>query len=234
MSSMAIVDLGGDPESKHDKLIAQHLPLAKALARRYARREEPLEDLVQVAALGLVAAARRFDPSRGVPFGAFATPTIEGELRRHLRDRAATIRIPRRQQATASLLWRASRAVSERLGRQASVAEAAEAAGVGLDDALHALAAVAAVAPLTQAELRPSADAEDAIEACEDRALLRRVLVSLDAREREVVCLRFVGDLSQTEIARRLHISQSQASRLLAGALEKLRSELAPEVDRAA
>src|SRR5262245_62670679 len=133
MGSMALVDLGGDPDSKHDKLIAQHLPLAKALARRHARREEPLEDLVQVAAVGLVAAARRFDPSRGVPFGAFATPTIEGELRRHLRDRAATIRIPRRQQATASLLWRASRAVSERLGRQASVAEAAEAAGVRLD-----------------------------------------------------------------------------------------------------
>ena len=90
------------------------------------------------------------------------------------------------------------------------------------------------MAPLAQAELRPSADAEDAIEACEDRALLRRSLGSLDVREREVVCLRFVGDLSQIEIARRLHISQSQASRLLAGALEKLRSELAPGVDCAA
>src|SRR5262249_17271446 len=88
MGSMPLVELGGDPDSKHDKLIAQPLPLAKALARRHARREEPLEDLVQVAAVGLVAAARRFDPSRGVPFGAFATPTIEGELRRHLRDRA--------------------------------------------------------------------------------------------------------------------------------------------------
>ena len=231
---MAVVDLHGDSAAGHDKLIAQHLPLAKALAHRYARREEPLEDLVQVAALGLVAAARRFDPSRGVPFGAFAAPTIEGELRRYLRDRAATIRIPRRQQATASLLWRASRVASERLGRQASVAEAAEAAGVALDDALRALTAVAALAPLAQAERRPSEAAENAIEACEDRALLRRVLGSLDARQREVVCLRFVADLSQTEIARRLHISQSQASRLLAGALEKLRSELEPEFDRAA
>jgi RNA polymerase sigma-B factor len=234
MSLMVLVDRRRDSGSRHEKLIAQHLPLANAIARRYARREEPLEDLVQVAALGLVAAARRFDPARGVPFGAFAAPTIEGELRRHLRDRAATIRIPRRQQATASLLWRASRIASERLGRQASVAEAAEAAGVGLDDALRALAAVAAVAPLAQAERRPSADAEDAIEACEQRALLSRVLASLDTREREVVCLRFVADLSQSEIARRLRISQSQASRLLAGALEKLRGELAPEFGRAA
>ena len=216
MHSMVNVDRLPDPDAKRERLIAQHLPLAKALARRYARHEEPLEDLVQVAALGLVAAARRFDPARGVPFGAFAAPTIEGELRRHLRDRSATIRIPRRQQATASLRWRASRVASERLGRQASVAEAAEAAGVG------------------QADRRPSADAEDAIEACEQRALLRRVLGSLDRREREVVCLRFVADLSQTEIAGRLHISQSQASRLLTGALEKLRGELAPGLDNAA
>jgi RNA polymerase sigma-B factor len=234
MHSMVSVDRLPDPDAKRERLIAQHLPLAKALARRYARHEEPLEDLVQVAALGLVAAARRFDPARGVPFGAFAAPTIEGELRRHLRDRSATIRIPRRQQATASLLWRTSRIASERLGRQASVAEAAEAAGVGLDEALRALAAVAALAPLAQAERRPSADAEDAIEACEQRALLRRVLGSLDAREREVVVLRFVADLSQTEIAGRLHISQSQASRLLAGALEKLRVELTPESNNAA
>ena len=234
MELMVIVDRRRDLAPKHERLIAQHLPLARTLARRYARRDESLEDLVQVAAVGLVAAARRFDSARGVPFGAFAAPTIEGELRRHLRDRTATIRIPRRQQATASLLWRASRVVSERLGRQASVAEAAEAAGVRLDDAMHALAAVAGVAPLADAERRPSEDAEDAIAACEDRALLHRVLCSLDAREREVVCLRFVADLSQTEIARRLDMSQSQASRLLAGALEKLRGELAPEYNRAA
>jgi len=208
--------------------------LARALARRHARGDEPLEDLVQVAALGLVAAARRFDPSRGVPFGAYAAPTIEGELRRYLRDRAATIRIPRRLQATASLVWEASRTASEGLGRQASVAEAAEVAGVALDDALRALVAVARLAPLALAERKPSTDAEDAIEACERRALLRRVLGALDAREREVVCLRFVADLSQTEIASRLHMSQSQASRLLAAALGKLRSELAPEFDRAA
>jgi len=231
---MVVVDRHPNRVSNREKLIGEHLPLAKSLARRYARRDEPLEDLVQVAALGLVAAARRFDPTRGVPFGAYAAPTIEGELRRYLRDRTATIRIPRRQQATASLVSQASRAASERLGRQASVAEAAEVAGVAIADALQAVAAVAAMASLDLAERRPSIDAEDAIEACERRALLRRGLVSLETREREVVLLRFVADLSQTEIASTLHMSQSQASRLLATALEKLQGELAPEFDRAA
>jgi len=231
---MVIVDRRLNRVSNREKLIADHLPLARAIARRYARSAEPLEDLAQVAAVGLVAAASRFDPARGVPFGAYAAPTIEGELQRHLRDRAAIIRIPRRQQATASLVWQASRAASERMGRQASVAEAAEVAGLAIDEAMRALEAVAALAPLASAERRPSADAEDAIEACEQRALLRHVLEALDPRERQVVCLRFVADFSQAEIASRLHMSQSQASRLLAAALEKLRSELVPELNRAA
>jgi len=204
-------------------LIRRHLPLVRAIARRYVGSGEPLDDLVQVGSVGLVKAARRFDGSRGVPFSAYAAPTIDGELRRHLRDRASTVRVPRRQQELAALLRRAAQIVAQRVGREPSVEEAAAAAGVSADEARAALRATVAPVPLTALELRPSRAAQDDIEACERRALVRSLLAELTPRERELVRLRFDEDLSQMEIARRVHISQSQASRLLAGALEKLR-----------
>ena len=215
-------------------LVDRHLPLVRALARRYAACGEPLDDLVQVGSVGLVAAARRFDASRGIPFAAYAAPTIEGELRRYLRDRSSTIRVPRREQALAAALRREAHVTAQRLGHEASLAETAAAAGVSPQEARIALGAVAQPESLATLELRASPEAQDEIEACERRALVSELLALLPRRERELVLLRFGGDLSQSEIAQRLEISQSQASRLLAAALEKLRRRLEADVDRAA
>src|SRR5437762_7679918 len=101
-------------------LVERPLPLVRSLARRYAGAGEPFDELVQVGSVGLVAAARRFDPARGVPFAAYAAPTVEGELRRHLRDRVSTIRVPRREQERAAKLRRTAQAVSQKLGHEAS------------------------------------------------------------------------------------------------------------------
>lgn len=221
-----------NPES--EQLVRRHLPLVRSLARRHAGRGESLDDLVQVASLALVAAARRFDPRRGVPFAAYAAPTIDGELRNHIRDRVGAVRIPRREQETAMRVNRALGAVSQRLGREASLAEAATAASVDVADARRALQTHYTTTPLAELEAHASAAADEAIDACEVRAFVQAGLEQLGAQEREAVKLRFEADLQQAEIGRRLHISQSQASRLLATALAKLRRELAPDWDQAA
>jgi len=206
----------GGAEPRVD-LIDKHLPLVRALARRYAGCGEPLDDLVQVGSVGLVAAARRFDPGRGVPFAAYAAPTI-----------------PRREQALAATLRREARAAAQRLGHEASLDETAAAAGVSSREARAVLGAGARPEPLATLELRASPVAQEQIEACERRASLGELLAVLPPRERALVLLRFGGDLSQSEIAQRLDISQSQASRLLAAALQKLRRAIETDVGRAA
>ena len=215
-------------------LVRRHLPLMRSLARRYAGRGEGLEDLVQVASLGLVAAARRYDPDRGVPFVAYAIPTIEGELRRYLRDRCSSVRVPRREQERAAAFRRAASDAAQRLGREASLDETAAEAGLSREQAYTAVAATLAIAPLDTLERRASPDAEAEIESCEQRALVEELLEALDPGERAVVRLRFDGDLSQSEIAERLGTSQSSVSRLLTGALAKLRDSLEPELRRSA
>jgi RNA polymerase sigma-B factor len=217
-----------------EELITSNLGLAHQLARRFLHRGEPLDDLVQVGAVGLVAAARRFDPKRGVPFVAYAVPTIDGELRRHLRDRASAVRIPRREQELAAMLRRTAQLASQRLGREASLAETAAAAGVSPAEAGNALVCAEAPAPLASLAKRASATAAAEMEACEQRALVDDLLDMLDPRERQIVRLRFGDDLSQHEIARRLSMSQSQASRVLRGALEKLRRSAGPGLHEAA
>ena len=196
----------------------------RTFASRFARRGEPFEDLLQVAAVGLVAAARRFDPDRGVPFVAYAMPTIEGELRRHLRDRSSTVRIPRREQELAVVLRREAAASAQQRRRTATLAETAAAAGVPVARAAAVLGTAVDPVPLAELERRPSAEAEDELEACERRALVAELLATLRPREREIVRLRFTEELQQAEIADRMHISQGQTSRLLAAALEKLRA----------
>jgi RNA polymerase sigma-B factor len=219
-----------DPE----RLVRRHLPLVRSLASRHTGRGESLDDLVQVASLALITAARRFDPDRGVPFAAYAAPTIDGELRHHLRDCTGAVRIPRREQQTAVRISEALGAVSQRLGREASLPEAADAASVAVGDARRALETRCPPTPWTELESCASVAADEEIDACELRALVQAGLRHLDTREREAVRLRFVADLQQTEIGRRMGISQSQASRILASALEKLRRELGPELEQAA
>lgn len=169
------------------QLAERYMPLAQAVAARHARTPELREELVQVGALGLVSAASRFDPSRRVPFAAYAGVTVEGEIRRYLRDRNSVVRVPRRERTVARTV---------------------------------------AALPLSEADQRPSVSAADELDGCERRALLRRGLEALPVREREAIGLCYLGDLTQREVARRMRISQSQVSRLLADGLERLRHEL--------
>lgn len=208
------------------QLVERHLPLARSLARRHAGAGDTFEDLVQVGALGLVAAARRYDPGRGVPFAAYAAPTVDGELRRHLRDRAATIRVPRREQALAGALRRAAVSTAQRLGREATLTEIAGAAGLTRREAERVLLGTAAAASLAFLDSVASAAASAEMEACERRVLLRAALATLEPRERSALALRFGAELSLKEVGTRLGMSQGQAARVVRRALERVRPAL--------
>jgi RNA polymerase sigma-B factor len=213
------------------QLVEQHLPLARGLARRHAGAGETFEDLVQVGALGLVAAARRYDPDRGIPFAAYAAPTVDGELRRHLRDRAATIRVPRREQALAGALSRAAVSTAQQLGHEASLTEIAAAAGVSRREAERVLGGTAGATSLTALDDEASVAATAEMEACERRVLLGAALAALEPRERSALALRFGAELSLREVGRRLGMSQGQTARAVRRALEKVRTALEPDED---
>ncbi|HEY7206877.1 MAG TPA: sigma-70 family RNA polymerase sigma factor [Gaiellaceae bacterium] len=215
-----------DRRTERDRLIEDHLPLVQSLARRQRGCDEPLDDLVQVGALALVRAAERYDANRGIPFAAYAIPTVNGEIRRYLRDRGRTVRVPRREQETGARLRRTGLAAAMELGREPSLGELARAAGVDEKAASRALQAALPVVSLTALSERPSLAAEEELDRCEDRTDIDGAARDLSARERALLGLRFGADLSQGEIARILHISQSQASRLISAALDKLRAGL--------
>ena len=221
----------GHERSRRDRLIEDHLPLVAALARRYANRGERLEDLVQVGAVGLIEAADRFDPHRGVDFPAFAVPTIAGEIKRHLRDRASTIRLPRREQEARSSLLRARRQVTMRLERTPTWSELLATSAIDEDELARAVTAERAAAPLSLSSTtgpEPVID-ERGYAAGEDRALLWAGMRTLDRHERRAVGLWYFGGLSQREVAASLGISQSATSRVIARALDKLRCALADD-----
>ena len=219
-----------------DELVNRFLPLARSLAMRYRRRSESLEDLVQVASLGLVSALERFDPERGVPFAAFAGPTILGELRRHFRDRVWTLRVPRGLQERIRDVDGAIAKLSHELERSPTVAELAELLEINEADVLEAFEAT--VARRTVSLDAPSAGAEPGEEApmterigsedpgfelVEDREAIDASADVLDDTEREVLRLRFAEDLTQSTIAERVGYSQMHVSRILRRALGKLR-----------
>jgi len=215
-----------------ERLIESHLPLAKSVAKRYTGRGVDLDDLVQVGAVGLIKAADRFDPGRGVAFSAFAEPTIEGEIRHHLRDRSAPVRIPRELQRLGKRLRRQQSELGARLGRAPTFSELADAVEANVGDVERALAAEHAREP---AQLPAAQESGAGTEQAEpfagsvERLLIAEHMHVLDERERQIVYLRFHGDLTERQIAQELHISQAHVSRLLAGALAKLESELARE-----
>lgn len=208
-------------ERARQRLVELHLPLVSALARRYRGRGEPLEDLEQAGVVGLLAAIERFDPGRGHDLRAFAVPTVDGEIRRHLRDRAPAVRAPRRIHELRSSLPAIRRELGGRLGRSPTRAELARASGARPEDVDAASGPL--VVPLEASE---AAAADEELLAAEDRVALARALAALDRRERRIVALRFAGGLSQARIAARLGISQVHVSRLLHHALETLRREL--------
>ncbi len=213
-----------------ESLIESHLPLAKSVARRYVGRGVELDDLVQVAAVGLVKAANRFDTRRGASFPAFAEPTIEGELRHHLRDRSGTVRIPRELQRLGKRLRSRQTELAASLGRAPTLSELADAVDADTKQVERALAAELAREPVSLP--RPDDAAGAALDAepfagSDDRLLLTERMHVLDERERQIVYLRFHADMTERQIAGEVGISQAHVSRLLAGALTKLRAELA-------
>jgi len=217
---------GNGDLAARERLIEAYLPLVRSLAGRFAHSGETLDDLVQVGSIGLIKAVDRFDPERGVDLGAFATPNILGEIRRHLRDRAAPIRLPRRHQEVGVKLRAARRHLAARLAREPTTLELAAAAELDeheLDDALRVEQARAPV-PLTEAA--PTVSADEVFDASEQRVALSRGMRRLHRRERQALRCRFFADMSQDEIAERLGISQTQTSRLLASGLAKLRTGL--------
>ena len=223
-----------------NELVEQHRGVAAAIARRFANRGEPLDDLEQVASIGLVKAVERFDPDRGVPFVGFAVPTITGELRRHFRDRTWTLKVSRRAKDLYAQMPATVERLTAELGRSPTPNELAEALDRSVDEVLDALDAGAAYRPLsTDVEVPPTGRplvnrTEDVADAAEERLLVREVLDQLPAREREIVQLRFFEELTQSEIADRIGVSQVHVSRLLRRALDAMQGHLSAELEPSA
>ncbi len=227
-----------DPRAR-EQLIERYLPLARRLARRYQRAEEPQEDLVQVACLGLIKAIDRFDIERQVAFSSYAIPTVLGELKRHFRDRTWSVRVPRDLQELALRVDRAVTRLSVGQRRSPSIREIAAAVDVSEEQVLEALEAAGAYragsldAPRAvqgQPEGESLAEAlgqdEQGFRQAEQRATLQPLLARISPRERLVLELRFSTDLTQAEIGERIGVSQMQVSRLIRQALARLRDGL--------
>src|SRR5215471_7475547 len=220
-----------------NELIEAHRSLAMHLARRYANRGEPFDDLLQVAYLGMLKAVERFDPERNLEFSTYATVTVEGELKRHFRDKTWSVRVPRRPQELHLRLGNVFNELSQRLNRPPRVPEVAAELGVTDEEVLEAME-VGGAYRSSSLDARPS-EGHDAttlerrigakdhgFDLAEDRVLLDRVLADLPERERLIVELRFFHDKTQTEIAQEVGISQMHVSRLLGRTLIKLRERL--------
>jgi RNA polymerase sigma-B factor len=224
----------GDPEVRN-RLIEAHLGLVDYLARRFAGRGEPLDDLIQVATIGLVKAVDRFDPDRQVEFSTYATPTIVGELKRHFRDKGWAVRVPRRLQELNLRLGAVIGQLSQNLGRSPTVGEIAAAADANEDEVLdaldsaHAYSLVSLDAGASDEGLsyhEQIGEEDDALTALEQRLSVAPLLGNLSPRERRMLHLRFFKGMTQSEIASELGISQMHVSRLLARTLATLREGL--------
>jgi RNA polymerase sigma-B factor len=220
-----------------ERLIREHLPLVRWLARRFSGRGEEFEDLVQVGSIGLISAIDRFEPDRGVDLAAFAIPTIAGEMQRHLRDRVWPIKTPRRLRELGASLESGAAELADQLKRSVTPSDLAERTGLSREDVAEALAVVRSRTPRSlsapeddeAAGEGASAAVDGGYETGEDRALLRRGFRVLDERERRILHLAFFAGLPQSQIAREIGVSQIHVSRLTRRALEKLRAELGPD-----
>jgi RNA polymerase sigma-B factor len=214
------------------------LPLARSLARRYAGKGEPLEDLEQVASLGLLKAIDRFDLSRDVRFATFAVPTIAGELKRHFRDRGWMLRVPRDVQELSARVTRCREALTRERGRSPTVGEVAAALGQSDERVLDALRAADAYRMASLDEPLGDTDDGEVLDAlggedqgfarAEERAMLSTGLDVLEPREREVVRLRYYEGMTQREIARAVGVSQMHVSRLIRRSVDSMRETIAP------
>ena len=225
------------------ELIAGYLPVARHIARKHGHRGENVEDLEQVASVGLVLAVDRFDPGRNVDFLSFAVPTISGEVLRYFRDGAKTIRTPLRLRALQSMIYDAAAELAQRHGRATRPSQIAEHLGIDLAVVLEALSAQGAAHTASLDESAPGDDdpgdwsrfgaalaqVEEDYDLVEHREALAPLLAALPDRERRILLLRFFGGRTQTEIGNQLGISQMHVSRLLSRTLTRLRRELAAD-----
>jgi len=219
----------GDHETR-DRLIEANRGLAESIARRYSRHREGDDDLRQVALLGLLKAVERFDPERGLAFSSFATPTIEGELKRHFRDQRWAVRVPRQTQEHALEVSRAVAALTQSLGRSPTIDDLVAETSLTSEDVIEALEAGRAsttAAIDTDNDERSVLDqlgtGDPGIDDVERRMVVSQLLDVLPPRERTIVVQRFYEGLTQSKIAEQLGVSQVHVSRILAQALERLR-----------
>jgi RNA polymerase sigma-B factor len=222
-------------------VIDWYLPMSESVARRFAGRGEPLADLTQVAAIGLIKAVDRYDVTRGVPFAGYAIPTIAGEIKRYFRYAGWTVRVPRWLQELGPQLAAAVEELAQVLHRSPTTAELAARLDVSRGDVLEARRSASAYRPLSFEQPVPGSDdlwlidalsgPDPGIDAVDRRETLRRGLAALPVRSRRIIALRFVGDLTQAQIAARLGMSQMHVSRLLAHALTWLRDAMHDDVE---
>lgn len=227
----------GNDASARDELIERHLPLVRALARRYAYRGESLDDLVQVGSIGLINAIDRFDFARGSSLETYAIPYVIGEIKRHFRDRGWAVRPPRGLQELSIRLNDVVDRLSVRLGRSPTLTEIAASVGVDEEQVLEALECGALYH--AQSLSTPIGDANSAADllsmigtrdegyaTIDDRAVIAEGMRALDERERTIVYLRFYGGLTQSQIASRIGISQMHVSRLLRAAVRRMHERI--------
>ena len=227
----------GDPAAR-EALILAHERLAVYLAKKFADRGEPLEDIIQVAQIGLIKAIDRYDQTRGIEFTTYATPTIVGEIKRHFRDKLWPLHVPRRLRELNYALMRSVERLSQQRGRSPTIEELAEEAGVPFDVVLEAMEAGRAYAPASlEAESSDDntndrvtslaelvGDRDPMLGRLEDHEVLQWAMRRLPKPLQEIVQLRYFSHLSQVEIAERLGISQMHVSRKLRESLDRLRS----------
>jgi len=234
-----------DPAEKErirEQLVNAYHDFVYFLARKFQNRGEPLDDIVQVGYLGLIKAIERFDPDLGFEFTTFATLTVAGEIKRHFRDKGTAIRFPRRLQELHQSVVRVNEQMKNELGREPTVAELAERLGVTPDNVTEAIEIGPAYVPLSLDQPIGSSDGQDSravsdqigspdpeLDRVEMRDVLDRAMEHLTPRERSIMAMRFYEQMSQSEIARRLGISQMHVSRLQRAALEQLRKYVPQE-----
>lgn len=230
-------------QSVRARLVAEHLPVAEHIARRFRNRGQSEDDLRQVAAVGLIQAVDRFDPERGSDFLSFAVPTITGEVRRYFRDATWSVSVPRRLKELHAAITTTTAQLSQSLGRAPRPSELAEALGRPIEEIHEGLSAANAYHSDSLDEMVSSADGvttsvgdllggqDDELDDVESRQTLFPALAKLPERERTIVTLRFFGNLTQTQIADRIGLSQMHVSRLLSASITKLRTELAEPDD---
>jgi RNA polymerase sigma-B factor len=226
-----------------DGLVHLHLPLVEHCARRFRNRGEPFEDLVQVGTIGLLKSIDRFDLERGVEFSTYATPTIIGEIKRYFRDKGWAIRVPRRLQELRMQIGAANAELTQSLGRSPTPRELAEKIGCTVEDVLEGIESSNAYSTLSldasdndedgAASMLDAIGVDDQnLEHVEIRESIKPLLDKLDAREKKILLLRFFKNMTQSQIAAEIGVSQMHVSRLLSRTLEQLRSSLeepAPE-----